>query len=67
VRLVQRYQFRLTRRPDQLLSGKRGIADERLERAFGAGPQIDDVGCQIFRGALFVEVSQNGAHAIERG
>jgi hypothetical protein len=44
VGLVQRHQLGLTRCANQLLSGERGIADERLERAFGPSPEIDDVG-----------------------
>jgi hypothetical protein len=67
VRLLEGDQLRLTRSTNELLSGERGIADERLKRALNPRPQIYDVGGEIFGGARRFEMSQNGSRAIERG
>jgi hypothetical protein len=49
VRLIERDHFGLTCSANQLLPAERGIANQILESAFDAAPEIDDVGGEIFR------------------
>jgi hypothetical protein len=65
--LVERYQLRLPCRADQLLAGNRRVADERLQRCLGAGPQIDDVRREILGIARSLEVRENGADPVQSG
>jgi hypothetical protein len=65
--LVECYQLRLPRRPDKLLACKRRVANERLQRRFGASPQINDVRSEIFGIARSLEVGENGANPVQSG
>ena len=65
--LIERDELGLARRANQLLAGERSVADECLERRLGARPEIDDVGGEIFGRPGFIEVSQYGSGAVQRG
>lgn len=65
MRLIERDQLRLASGANQLLARERRVADESLEGAFDSGPQIDNVGGEIFRRTRLIEVSQDGARAIQ--
>jgi hypothetical protein len=65
MRLIERNQLGLTRGTNQLLASERGIADEGLESRFDPGPEIDDICGEILGRARLIEMSQDGARAIE--
>jgi hypothetical protein len=56
MRLLERYQLRLSGGANQLLASERRVANECLKRALDASPEIDDVRGEIFRVAWGLEV-----------
>jgi hypothetical protein len=65
MRLIEGNQLGLAGSTNQLLASERRIANEGLKGGFDAAPEIDDVSSEIFCRTRLVEVSEDGARAIE--
>ena len=65
VRLIESDCFSLASGANELLAGERRISYQRVQRRFSAGPEIDDIGSEIFGVAWGIEMRENGSNAVQ--